>query len=38
VKKPDATLYVWARVPAGHTAMSFSKLLLEDAGVLVIPE
>ncbi len=37
VKTPDATLYVWARVPAGHTAMSFSKLLLEDAGVLVIP-
>ncbi len=37
VKKPDATLYVWTRVPKGHTAMSFSKLLLEDAGVLVIP-
>ena len=37
VRKPDATLYVWARVPAGHTAMSFSKLLLEEAGVLVIP-
>ena len=37
VKKPDATLYVWAHVPAGHTSMSFSKLLLEEAGVLVIP-
>ncbi len=37
VKKPDATLYVWARVPEGHTAMSFSKKLLEEAGVLVIP-
>lgn len=37
LKKPDATLYVWAKVPAGHTSMSFSKLLLEEAGVLVIP-
>jgi LL-diaminopimelate aminotransferase len=37
VTKPKATLYVWANVPAGHTAMSFSKLLLEEAGVLVIP-
>ena len=37
VKTPKATLYVWARVPEGHSAMSFSKLLLEEAGVLVIP-
>src|SRR5262249_22792252 len=37
VTKPKATLYVWARVPEGHTAMSFAKLLLEQAGVLVIP-
>ena len=37
LKKPDATLYVWAKVPTGHTSMSFSKLLLEEAGVLVIP-
>jgi LL-diaminopimelate aminotransferase len=37
VRKPDATLYVWAHVPEGHTAMSFAKLLLEEAGVLVIP-
>ena len=37
VKKPDATLYIWAKVPAGHTSMTFSKLLLEEAGVLVIP-
>ncbi len=37
VNKPKATLYVWANVPAGHTAMSFSRLLLEEAGVLVIP-
>lgn len=37
VSKPKATLYVWANVPPGHTAMSFSRLLLEEAGVLVIP-
>ena len=37
VRKPDASLYIWTRVPSGHDAMSFSKLLLEKAGVLVIP-
>jgi LL-diaminopimelate aminotransferase len=37
VEKPKATLYVWAHVPEGYTAMSFAKLLLEEAGVLVIP-
>ncbi len=37
LEKPKATLYVWARVPAGHTSMSFARLLLEEAGVLVIP-
>ena len=37
VTKPQAALYVWARVPAGYTSMSFAKLLLEEAGVLVIP-
>lgn len=37
VNTPRATLYVWANVPAGHTSMSFAKLLLEEAGVLVIP-
>lgn len=37
VRKPDASLYIWTRVPSGHDAMSFSKLLLEKACVLVIP-
>ncbi len=37
VRKPEATFYIWAKVPAGHTSVSFSKLLLEEAGVLVIP-
>jgi len=37
VPRPEATFYVWAPVPAGHTSISFAKLLLEEAGVLVIP-
>lgn len=37
VKKPLASLYVWARVPEGYTSADFAKLLLTDAGVLVIP-
>lgn len=37
VRKPDATFYVWARVPEGSDSMAFAKRLLEDAGVLVIP-
>ncbi|MCE5200604.1 MAG: LL-diaminopimelate aminotransferase [Armatimonadota bacterium] len=37
VKKPVASLYVWAKVPEGFTSAEFSKLLLTDAGVLVIP-
>lgn len=37
IEKPRATFYVWAPVPPGHTSVSFSKLLLELAGVLAIP-
>ena len=37
VKKPAASLYVWTRVPPGHCSADFAKLLLQDAGVLVIP-
>ncbi|MCS6776641.1 MAG: LL-diaminopimelate aminotransferase [Chloroherpetonaceae bacterium] len=37
VRKPDATFYVWARVPGGYTSIEFAKVLLERAGVLVIP-
>ncbi len=37
IDKPKATFYVWAPVPKGHTSITFSKLLLEEAGVLVIP-
>jgi LL-diaminopimelate aminotransferase len=37
VKKPVASLYVWARVPAGYTSADFVKKLLTEAGVLAIP-
>lgn len=37
IPKPRASLYVWAPVPAGHTSAAFAKMLLQEAGVLVIP-
>lgn len=37
VKKPLASLYVWARVPGAQTSAEFVKMLLQDAGVLAIP-
>jgi LL-diaminopimelate aminotransferase len=35
--RSPATLYVWARVPAGESSMGFSRRLLERTGVLVAP-
>jgi len=32
-----ATLYIWAPIPPGYTAIEFAKTLLERAGVLVVP-
>jgi LL-diaminopimelate aminotransferase len=37
VRKPDAAIYVWARVPQGTDSIAFAKKLLEEASVLVIP-
>ncbi|MDX9715412.1 MAG: LL-diaminopimelate aminotransferase [Dissulfurispiraceae bacterium] len=37
VKKPEATFYLWAKVPAGYTSQSFVAHLLEKAGVLGTP-
>ncbi len=37
VPKPNATIYVWARVPEGTTSAAFSRLLLQEASVNVIP-
>ncbi|MGC8863344.1 MAG: LL-diaminopimelate aminotransferase [Armatimonadota bacterium] len=37
IPKPRASLYVWAPVPSGYTSAEFAKLLLTEAGVLVVP-
>jgi len=37
VKPPKATFYVWAPVPEGYDSMGFSKLLLENAGIVATP-
>ena len=34
---PRATIYVWAKVPAGETSASFATKLLEQAHVIVTP-
>jgi len=35
--KPVATIYVWAKVPAGYTSASFAEKILEEANVIVAP-
>ena len=40
VKKPDATFYVWAKIPMRfdeHSSMAFTELLLRETGVAVAP-
>lgn len=37
INKPLGSLYVWARVPEGYTSADFAKMVLSEAGVLVIP-
>ena len=37
VEAPRGTIYVWAPVPEGHTSVSFSELVLEQAAVVVSP-
>ena len=34
---PQATIYIWAKVPAGETSESFATKLLEQAHVIVTP-
>jgi len=36
-KPPKASLYVWAKIPAGYTSMEFATDLLERVGVVVTP-
>jgi LL-diaminopimelate aminotransferase len=37
VQPPQASFYVWAPVPAGHTSESFIDLLLDEAGIVCTP-
>ncbi len=37
VTPPEATPYLWLRVPDGHTSASFVSLVLEEADVVVSP-
>jgi LL-diaminopimelate aminotransferase len=37
VTPPKASLYVWARVPAGMTSAAFAERLLDEAAVIVTP-
>jgi LL-diaminopimelate aminotransferase len=32
---PKATIYVWAKVPAGFTSVGFAEKILEEASVIV---
>ena len=34
---PKGTIYVWARVPDGHTSAGFAEKVLEEANVIVAP-
>ena len=37
LKKTQATIYIWPRVPKGYTSASFAEFVLEKAGVVVTP-
>jgi LL-diaminopimelate aminotransferase len=38
ISPPAATMFVWAKIPAGYTDdVEFSKTLLRKAGVIVVP-
>lgn len=37
VRPPQASLYVWAKVPQGYTSVEFANDLLENVGVVVTP-
>jgi len=37
VRPPQASLYLWARIPQGYTSLEFVTRLLDEAGVVVTP-
>ncbi len=36
-RRPQASLYIWARTPDGYTSVDFATKLLDEAGVVVTP-
>ncbi|AXI09793.1 LL-diaminopimelate aminotransferase [Oceanobacillus zhaokaii] len=36
-EKPRGTIFLWAKVPAGFTSLSFVNKLMDEAGVIVTP-
>ncbi len=37
IQKPSATFYVWTKAPKGHDSIKFSRMLLNDANIVVTP-
>lgn len=37
LRRPEATFYLWVRVPKGSNSMGFAKRLLDEAGVVATP-
>lgn len=37
VNPPEATFYIWAKVPPGHDSMSFAGRILDEAAIVVVP-
>lgn len=37
LKKTQATIYIWPKVPKGYTSASFAEFVLDKAGVVVTP-
>ncbi len=37
VRRPRATFYIWAHVPAGYTSADFAEKLIEEKGIVVTP-
>ncbi|MDP1809471.1 MAG: LL-diaminopimelate aminotransferase [Actinomycetota bacterium] len=37
IEPPKATIYIWFRVPQGHTSASFAEMVLDKAGVAMPP-
>jgi len=36
-RQPKGTIYVWAKIPDGHTSAEYAGLVLDKAGVIVAP-